>query len=92
MNKTKNSMLLSVLIAAAAFIVPFATARADCAKDVEVTQETLNKADINTPRKREAIQSMLDRARDKYDQGKKKGCKNIVEKAKQKIAADTGSQ
>ncbi len=79
------------LLAAAMIALPVASARADCAAEIEKTQKRLEVAHISFAGTRDAIQRFLDLARQKLDDGKKKGCENLVVKAKQLIAAKDGA-
>ncbi len=88
MNK---GIFAGALFAAAMIALPTASARADCAADIEQTQKMFEKADIAFAGTRDAIQRFLDRARQKLEDGKKRGCENMVVKAKQLIAAKDGA-
>ena len=72
--------------------LPMASARADCAADIEKTREMLNKANIAFAGTRDSIQGILDRARQKLDDGKKRGCAKLVDKAQKIIAVKDGAE
>ena len=74
------------LLAAAAIALPPASARADCAADIGKTRETFGNANIAQAGARDSIQRILDLARQKFDDGKKKRCDQLVAKANQLIA------
>ena len=88
MNKR---IFAGALIAATIVALPMVSARADCAAEIEKTQKKFETAHIAFAGARDAIQRFLDRARQKLDDGKKKGCQKMVVKAKQLIAAKDGA-
>jgi hypothetical protein len=88
MNKRKFA---GVLIAAAMIALPMASARADCAADIEKTRKSLDLSNIAFTGTRDAVQRFLDLARQKLEDGKKKGCNKMVTKAKQIIAANNSN-
>ena len=88
MNKR---IFAGALIAAAMIALPIVSARAECAAEIEKTRKVFEKADIAFAGARDSIQRYLDRARQKLNDGKKKGCEKLVVKAKQLIAAKDGA-
>jgi len=73
------------LLALAVAVAIAGPARADCGQDIEALQARLAQAQNLPDAKRDAVQRLLDQARERDSSGKKKGCQLMLGKAKSRL-------